>query len=233
MVQRTRKGIRSTVLTVAVVAVTFPCVAAADVAPPVPGAGCVPLPVPGALLPGCAQGSQPQAPQAPPAQAEAVQGSKSPSTTKTFSVAVTPALASSLLDEVNQARRAHGLRPLVFSRSLAKAATAHAHALAVSGQFTHAWPSNGKVFGNWIRSFYSPSGFRAWSVGENLLWASPGFSPPNAVQQWLNSPVHRRVMLTPGWRELGIGVVSAVSAPGFFGGRDVQIAAAEFGKRSR
>jgi uncharacterized protein YkwD len=160
-----------------------------------------------------------------------VQGAKSPSTAKTFSVAVTPALASSLLDQVNQSRRAHGLRPLVFSRSLAKAATAHAHALAVSGQFTHAWPTNGKVFGNWIRSFYSPSGFRAWSAGENLLWASPGFTPTNAVQQWLNSPVHRRVMLTPAWRELGIGVVSAIGAPGFYGGRDVQIAAAEFGLR--
>jgi hypothetical protein len=36
---------------------------------------------------------------------------------------------------------------------------------------------------------------------------------------------------TNSWRELGIGVVSAVAAPGTYGGRDVQIAAAEFGLR--
>jgi hypothetical protein len=70
-----------------------------------------------------------------------------------------------------------------------------------------------------------------WRAGENLLWASPGFAPADAVQQWLDSPAHRKVLLTKSWRELGIGVVSAVTAPGTYGGRDVQIAAAEFGLR--
>jgi uncharacterized protein YkwD len=65
-----------------------------------------------------------------------------------------------------------------------------------------------------------------------LLWASPSFTAAGAVQQWLVSPVHRRVMLTPSWRELGVGVVAAPAAPGAYGGKDVQIAAAEFGKRS-
>jgi len=223
------RAIRRAVLAIAVVAGAFPCVAAGDVAPPVPA--CVPLPAIPVPVPGCAQSSQPQQP--PPTQAESVQSTPSSPAARTSSVAVTPALARSLLDEVNHTRRANGLRPLVYSRSLAKAATAHAQALAVSGQFTHAWPANGKLFGNWIRSFYPTRGFRTWSAGENLLWASPAFSPANAVQQWLNSPVHRRVMLTPAWRELGIGVVSAVAAPGFYGGRDVQIAAAEFGLRRR
>jgi uncharacterized protein YkwD len=99
--------------------------------------------------------------------------------------------------------------------------------------FTHAWPTTGKLYSSWIRGFYSPRGFRVWSVGENLLWAAPGFTPPSAVQQWLDSPTHRRVMLTPSWREIGIGVVSASAAPGAYGGNDVQIAAAEFGTRSR
>ncbi len=222
------RTIRRAVIAIAVVAAAFPCVAVGDVAPPIPG--CLPLQAVPGVLPSCAQNSQSQP---PPARAESAQGTQSSSTAKQFSVAVTPALARSLLDEVNSTRRAHGLRPLVFSRSLAKAATAHAQALAVSGQFTHAWPANGKLFGSWIRSFYPARGYRAWSAGENLLWASPGLSPPSAVQQWLDSPVHRRVMLTPAWRELGIGVVSAVAAPGFYGGRDVQIAAAEFGLRRR
>jgi uncharacterized protein YkwD len=136
-----------------------------------------------------------------------------------------------LIGEINRTRRARGLRPLRLSTQLRDAGTAHAQALAAAGQFTHAWPTTGKLFTSWIRGFYPARGYRAWSVGENLLWASPGFTPADAVRQWLDSPSHRRVLLSPRWRELGIGVVSAIAAPGAYGGRDVQIAAAEFGLR--
>jgi uncharacterized protein YkwD len=171
--------------------------------------------------------------ESPPAQAQSTtQGTESAKASKQFSVASTPDLARTLLAAVNQTRRAHKLKPLRFSAQLTNAATAHAQSLAVAGQFTHAWPTTGLLFGSWIRSFYPSRGYRSWSAGENLLWASPGFTPANAVQQWLDSPIHRRVMLTPSWRELGIGVVTATAAPGAYGGRDVQIAAAEFGRRS-
>jgi uncharacterized protein YkwD len=183
------------------------------------------------VLPGFGTSCPPPQPQpssqgAQPAQVQAT-------STRRFSASTTPSLARALAAEVNRIRRQHGLRPLGFSAQLASAGTAHAHSLAASGQFTHAWPSTGKLFGSWIRDFYPSRGFRSWSAGENLLWASPGFAPANAVQQWLNSPTHRRVMLSRSWRELGIGVVSAVAAPGQYGERDVQIAAAEFGARRR
>jgi uncharacterized protein YkwD len=149
------------------------------------------------------------------------------------SVSAVPSLARSLLAAVNYARREHGLRPLVYSAQLAKAATEHSRALATAGMFTHSWPTSGQLFSSWIRSFYPARGYRSWKAGENLLWASPGFSPASAIQQWLASPAHRRVLLTKSWRELGIGVVSAIRAPGAYGSRDVQIAAAEFGLRRR
>src|SRR5919204_1467336 len=179
---------------------------------------CLPLPSP--------------APQTCPQQSGSVSGAQSePQSSKQFSVTATPDLARSLLVEVNRTRRAHGLRALVSSARLTKAAAAHAQALAAAGQFTHAWPTTGRQFGTWIRGFYPARGYRLWSAGENLLWASPGFTPTSAVQQWLASPEHRRVMLTPSWRELGIGVVSAVAAPAAYGGADVPIAAAGFGTR--
>jgi uncharacterized protein YkwD len=181
-------------------------------------------------LPPLVPQSCPQPAPDPGGQTASAQSSKS---TKPFSVSSTPQLAGALVAEVNRTRRARGLRPLKYSAPLTTAATAHAEALATAGMFTHAWPSTGRLFSSWIRGFYSPRGFRVWSVGENLLWASPGFTPPNAVQQWLDSPTHRRVMLTPSWREIGIGVVSTAAAPGAYGGNDVQIAAAEFGIRSR
>jgi uncharacterized protein YkwD len=203
-------------------------VAAADTGPiPI----CPPSPVPS--LPGVANCSPPQTQTSAPAQTSSTQQeTESAKASKQFSATSTPDLVRSLLAAVNRTRRAHRLRALRFSAPLTEAATAHAQSLAVAGQFTHAWPTTGGLFGSWIRGFYSARGYRFWSAGENLLWASPGFTPANAVQQWLDSPIHRRVMLTPSWRELGVGVVTATAAPGAYGGRDVQIAAAEFGKRN-
>jgi uncharacterized protein YkwD len=193
---------------------------------------CPPSPVPS--VPGvtnCPAPAPPPAPAPAPVSAQSTQGSEPAKTSKQFALAATPELARSLLIAVNATRRAHGLRALRLSASLTDAAYAHAQSLAVAGQFTHAWPTTNRIFGSWIRNFYPAHGYRRWSAGENLLWASPGFTATSAVQQWLASPIHRRVMLTRSWRELGVGVVAATAAPGAYGGRDVQIAAAEFGKR--
>jgi uncharacterized protein YkwD len=173
----------------------------------------------------CPSPSQPQTSHV--ASAESGRSSQA----RAFSVTATPSLARSLVAEVNRIRHAHHLRPLASSARLSRAATEHATALATAGVFTHSWPTTGRLFSSWIRTFYPPQGYRTWMAGENLLWSSPGFTSADAVQQWLDSPTHRRVMLTSSWRELGIGVVSAVGAPGAYGGRDVQIAAAEFGLR--
>ena len=72
-----------------------------------------------------------------------------------------------------------------------------------------------------------------WSAGENLLWSVPSLSAADAVRQWLDSPTHRRVLLLPAWRDVGVGTVHAVAAPGAYGGQDVDLAAAEFGTRRK
>lgn len=131
------------------------------------------------VLPGvgtsCPTPPQTQSQGTQPAQVQAA------TTRRPFSASTTATFARALATEVNRIRRKHGLRPLLISAQLASAGTAHAHSLAASGQFTHAWPSTGKFFGSWIRDFYPARGFRSWSAGENLLWASPGFAPTSAV----------------------------------------------------
>ena len=204
----------------------LPVVGSADTGPvPLYPPTCV------SLLPTLTTSCQQPSPSHPQAGGVSSAQSTHSSQAQAFSVSATPDLARTLLAAVNRTRRTHGLRPLRYSGALANAATEHARALATAGMFTHNWPTTGRLFSSWIGSFYPGRGYRAWSAGENLLWASPGFTPANAVQQWLDSPTHRRVLLTKSWRELGIGVVSAVAAPGTYGGRDVQIAAAEFGLR--
>jgi uncharacterized protein YkwD len=51
-------------------------------------------------------------------------------------------------------------------------------------------------------------GARVWGIGEDLEWASGGLASPLAiVEGWMNSPEHRRVILTARFRQLGVGVV--------------------------
>jgi uncharacterized protein YkwD len=72
---------------------------------------------------------------------------------------------------------------------------------------------------------------RYWSVGENLLWSSPSVDASGALSMWFNSPEHRKNMLTPRWREIGLSAVHVSAAPGTYGGREVTIVTADFGVR--
>jgi len=200
-----------TVLVLAAVALSAPSAARPDVDP-------VPLPVtlPAPLGETPSSGASAQA---------------APSSAQKVAVATT-LLRVAVVAEINRIRHAHHLRALRVSSSLVNAGTEHARALAAAGLFTHSWPS-GKLFPTWIRTFYPATGYRTWSAGENLLWSTPSLSAASAVRQWLDSPVHRHVLLLPSWREVGVGTVRAVAAPGVFGGQDVDLAAAEFGTRMK
>ena len=147
-------------------------------------------------------------------------------------VAVNQSLARAILAELNRVRRGHGLRALATASPLTRAGTEHARFLAASGTFTHDWQP-GTHFGRWILRYYPSTRTRTWAAGENLLWWPQTVSAREAVQRWLDSPPHRRVMLTPQWRQLGVGVVKAADAPGVYGGQTVVVAAAEFGLRTR
>jgi uncharacterized protein YkwD len=84
-----------------------------------------------------------------------------------------------------------------------------------------------------VQRFYASSGFRWWSVGENLLWVSPDVGAKEAVSMWLRSAKHRRILLRRDFRELGLAAVHAPAAPGTYRGLEVTIVTADFGARSR
>jgi uncharacterized protein YkwD len=64
-----------------------------------------------------------------------------------------------------------------------------------------------------------------------MVWASPDLSADEAIQMWLDSPPHRKNLLAPSWREVGLGAVHALGAPGIYQGLDVTILTADFGVR--
>jgi uncharacterized protein YkwD len=136
-----------------------------------------------------------------------------------------------VLAELNEVRRAHGLRSLRLSAPLSIAADRHSRAMGRHGFFEHE-SRDGSSFWRRVKRFYDSRGYRSWSVGENLLWSTPGLDAARAVELWLKSPGHRRNILTPRWREIGLGAVFVLGAPGVFGGRDVLIITTDFGVRS-
>jgi uncharacterized protein YkwD len=148
------------------------------------------------------------------------------------------ALEGSLVDRINQVRKAHGLRSLTVSSALTKAATKHANSMGSAGYFRHelytprksrTWTS----FGTWIRSYWPGPGFTSWAAGENLAWGAPDISSRKTVRSWMDSPPHRANLLTAGWRRVGVAAVHVSDPFGYFGGwQDVTIVVAEFGKRS-
>ena len=89
----------------------------------------------------------------------------------------------------------------------------------------------GRPSGGRIRHYYAAGGYGYWSVGENLLWASPRVGAGHAMKLWITSPPHLRNLLTPRWRQIGVSAVRVPDAPGVFHGLPVTIVTTDFGVR--
>ncbi|MEO5575102.1 MAG: CAP domain-containing protein, partial [Gaiellaceae bacterium] len=136
-----------------------------------------------------------------------------------------------VLAELNRIRVQHHLAPLRLSRPLSAAADAHSRAMGAHGFFAHD-SRDGSEFWKRVRRFYGPSGYDTWSVGENLLWSSGGLTAGTALKLWMESPGHRKNILTSRWREIGLSALAVHAAPGVFGGHDVVLITTDFGVRS-
>ena len=64
-----------------------------------------------------------------------------------------------------------------------------------------------------------------------MVWSSAELTADQVIEMWLASPPHRKNLLTPAWREVGLGAVHAPAAPGVHEGLDVTILTADFGVR--
>lgn len=139
-------------------------------------------------------------------------------------------LEQGVLADINALRTAHNLPALRLSAALTDAARAHSQEMETDGYFAHS-SFDGTAFWKRIQRFYPSTRWGYWSVGENLLWSSPGVDPQGALTMWLGSPEHRMNMLDPNWREIGVSAVHELGAPGIYNGLDVTIVTTDFGVR--
>ena len=143
--------------------------------------------------------------QAPPATASASAGAASVSTS--------PAEARAK-QRINAFRARNGVRALRSSRSLDRSASAYARFMLRRGYFGHQ------------PRIQASGSFRR--LGETLL-LQPGRrpSPGVAVRGWAGSPGHRAVLLSAGFRQMGVGTASGR----FRGGRKVTMWVAQVARR--
>jgi uncharacterized protein YkwD len=135
-----------------------------------------------------------------------------------------------LLQVVNATRADWGRAPLALSAGLTAAAELHTARMVRRGFFEHEAPGEG-AFWHRIERFYPSRGFSYWAVGENLAYGSPSLEPEEAVRDWLESPSHRRSLMSKAWRQVGIAAVHVDSAPGEYDNGPATVITLDLGVR--
>ena len=102
--------------------------------------------------------------------------------------------AQEVLELVNQERAKMGEKPLRLADDLLNVAAIRAE--EISRKFSHTRP-NGKPFHT---ALFKGTNYY---LGENI--AAGATSPEAVMEQWMNSPGHRKNILTAKYRELGVG----------------------------
>lgn len=107
---------------------------------------------------------------------------------------------------INQVRAHYGLPPLSYSKALSRAAENHCRDM-VQNRFVSHTGSGGAT--PWHR--ITRAGYPARRYGENVAAGLP--HPQQVVRAWLQSPSHRKVLLSRNYREMGIGYVADPQSP--------------------
>ena len=98
-----------------------------------------------------------------------------------------------IIQALNGVRASHGLPRLLTNHNLARAADAHSKVMLQANRLDHG------DFSRRLRRYVSSR-----SLGENLAWMTD-CDPQTIVDMWLNSPPHRKIMLSSAFQRIGVG----------------------------
>lgn len=114
----------------------------------------------------------------------------------------------------NRARERHGMRSLRISRKLRRAATGHSRQMVKHRFFSH-----GGLSGSTTASRIAGTGYfasaRSYYYGEVITAACHREgSPKQSFRRFMRSPPHRAEILTPRFREIGVGIARGIPFAG-------------------
>jgi uncharacterized protein YkwD len=108
----------------------------------------------------------------------------------------------------NVIRTQHDLPALRANVRLRDAAEGHSQNMVSRGFFDHTTPNGVTMVDRILHARYT-SRNQAWTLGENLAWATGTMATPRGVvKMWMDSPGHRANILKRAYREIGVGVVT-------------------------
>jgi uncharacterized protein YkwD len=111
-----------------------------------------------------------------------------------------------LLCEIARVRERHDARRLRGDPQLELAAARHAADMVRRRYFSHTSPGGGDLGDRARRAGYALRRC-SWRVGEILAWgAGPRSTAAGTVRAWMDSPSHRRILVSGRYRELGLGL---------------------------
>lgn len=105
--------------------------------------------------------------------------------------------AQQVVDLVNQERAQAGLSPLKLNAALSVVALDKAKDMYYNQYFSHQSPTFGSPF-DMMRSY----GIRYSYAGENIAMGQR--SPQEVMNAWMNSDGHRKNILNPNFKEIGV-----------------------------
>ena len=116
---------------------------------------------------------------------------------------------------LNAKRRSAGLRALSIRPLLSRVADGYSAQMVRESFFAHQAPAGPDLAARLTRAGYVSRAATDWFVGENLGWATGTLATPRQlVAAWMASPGHRRNILEPAFRDVGIGAASGTPASG-------------------
>ena len=118
-------------------------------------------------------------------------------------------IAEATLCLIDRERGAYRLGALRSNGALQQIAAAQAKAMVLGDYFGDDTPTGTTP---WQRITASPYGVGAHSVAaaQNIGWGTERMATPaGMVNIWMHSPPHRQIVLTGGFRDIGIGVAPA------------------------
>lgn len=106
---------------------------------------------------------------------------------------------------LNAERATQGLGALSENAQLDASSLPYSQRMVAESFFAHQSPDGGTLVGRLTAVGYVQGD--DWIVGENLAWGQgPLSTPSQIVAAWMNSTGHRENILSPDYREIGLGV---------------------------
>ena len=109
---------------------------------------------------------------------------------------------------INRIRLRHGLRRLSHSRALGGVATGQSHDMVRGNYFADKSLLGRRPLARIMVALHParPVGL-SLSTAQNIGWGvGSAATPAGMVRAWMRSPPHRHIMLSPLYREAGVGV---------------------------